>query len=51
MADGLMLVATIGDEIIGAANLHADTVRGMYVRPGKGRDDRQPRLDAHHAAL
>lgn len=33
MADGLMLVATIGDEIIGAASLHADTVRGMYVRP------------------
>ena len=33
MADRLMLVATIGDEIIGTASLHEDTVRGMYVRP------------------
>ena len=33
MADCLMLVATIGDEIIGTASLRADSVRGMYVRP------------------
>jgi len=33
MANRLMLVATIDDEIIGTASLHKDTVRNVYIRP------------------
>src|SRR3954469_21494974 len=35
MANRLMLVATIDDEIIGTASLHKDTVRNVYIRPDR----------------